>query len=107
MIEKERAVIKAAAILVGKMEAIHRHPSFESLFIMQKVRTGQDYDGPNYSKEFEDLQAALKALDEVECTGVAARWCPNCGECLCPDCNDLNHDTCPLHGVSSRHADPR
>lgn len=36
--------------------------------------------------------------EPVNCTGVAAKWCPNCGECRC---DQLRH--CPLHGVYSDH----
>ena len=41
----------------------------------------------------------------MECTGVAARWCPNCGTCRCPDREDLNDAACPLHGLRSPHAE--
>lgn len=37
-----------------------------------------------------------------ECTGVAASWCPRCGDCTCEDDNV----TCSLHGLSSKHAEP-
>lgn len=50
------------------------------------------------------------------CTGVAARWCPNCGSCTDKPEAHENPDTyphsdhcsdrdCPLHGVKSQHAD--
>ena len=43
-----------------------------------------------------------------KCTGIAASWCPNHGDCSCPtDENgnrwDLNGRTCPLHGEDSDH----
>ena len=46
-----------------------------------------------------------------ECTGIAASWCPNCGDCTCerpedggwiPDLTEYN---CPLHGPDSIHAE--
>lgn len=44
----------------------------------------------------------------MECTGVAASWCPRCGDCNCPRNNDgermAESDDCPLHGSSSQHA---
>ena len=50
------------------------------------------------------------------CTGIAATWCPNCGDCSCPveidddgqvevQFDDLHADArCPLHGLVSTHA---
>ena len=62
----------------------------------------------------------------MKCTGIAARWCPNCGDCICPENEDgepivliskapfifefgpksyVVHDPwCPLHGTESDHA---
>lgn len=67
----------------------------------------------------------------AECTGIAASWCPNCGECACPRSEEgeiewhykpgvvsvhgfpawsetaekiIHHDRdCPLHGFRGRH----
>jgi hypothetical protein len=40
------------------------------------------------------------------CTGVAAMWCPNHGDCTCPEPEDERSDPdCPLHAVSSTHAE--
>lgn len=47
------------------------------------------------------------------CTGVAASWCPNCGDCMCPYDEDFgylgdrNDPSCPLHGPQSLHAEVR
>lgn len=40
------------------------------------------------------------------CTSLAARWCPNHGECTCPDPeNDLEDAACPLHALLGEHAE--
>jgi hypothetical protein len=48
-------------------------------------------------------------LPKAECTGVAAVWCPRCGDCSCdkPPGVVSTHDNprCPLHGESSEHAE--
>lgn len=62
-----------------------------------------------------DDHGAVRILrHDVECTGVAARWCPIHGDCTddpnTPDdgnrwsahCSDSR---CPLHGTDSRHAE--
>lgn len=49
----------------------------------------------------------LREADRLEsemCSGVAASWCPVCGDCECPDPEDLNDDQCPLHSGTSPHA---
>ena len=66
--------------------------------------------------------------NDDECTGVAARWCPVHGDCICPEGEDgdpfmvlvskapvpflhpprnyVVHDPwCPLHGLESDHAE--
>lgn len=50
-------------------------------------------------------------MSEAEpCTGVAAGWCPRCGDCSCPRDEEgwlsgsMNHPDCPLHAPSSDHA---
>lgn len=48
------------------------------------------------------------------CTGVAASWCPAHGDCTCPEVGDrgerdMSGDfacTCPLHTMTSDHAEP-
>jgi hypothetical protein len=45
----------------------------------------------------------------VPCTGAAASWCPNCGDCSCP-LNDVGERTrederCCLHAPDSPHAE--
>lgn len=44
----------------------------------------------------------------IRCTGVAAAWCPRCGDCECPTTEDgdrlsLDDPTCPLHSAESIH----
>lgn len=61
-----------------------------------------------------------------QCSGVAASWCPRCGDCTCPKHEDgepiertvepanigrpwpivarVASDDCPLHGTESQHA---
>lgn len=50
----------------------------------------------------------------IECTGVAARWCPNHGECTgvpdeqiptAPFSRHCLDDACPLHSAKSNHAE--
>ena len=44
--------------------------------------------------------------EAVECTGVTAGWCPNCGRCSCPDRTQaMDTPTCPLHCTGSKHAE--
>jgi hypothetical protein len=39
------------------------------------------------------------------CTGLTARWCPQCGTCACPGGDsDMNDVGCPLHAPASQHA---
>lgn len=46
----------------------------------------------------------------VECTGVAATWCPIHGTCNCPRGDDgqptYDDPNCPLHAKTSNHAEP-
>jgi len=62
-----------------------------------------------------ELSAVRERLSEFETpgwqwnhkhTGIAASWCPECGECSC-DLDDGGFDKadCPLHGDKSRHCD--
>lgn len=49
------------------------------------------------------------------CTGIAAVWCPNCGQCSCPEAIDgsgvffphnratMRKSKCPLHKFKSGH----
>ena len=48
----------------------------------------------------------------VVCTGVAAHWCPRCGDCCCPSRfpehptnaeRTLDDPDCPLHSPTSDH----
>jgi uncharacterized protein (TIGR02996 family) len=66
--------------------------------------------------EFIRLQIELAGLEAAErarfneetdwraCTGIAATWCPNCGECSCPNREESMDDPgCPLHSADSPH----
>lgn len=57
----------------------------------------------------ERKRAQEDATAVPECTGIAARWCPNCGTCTCPEDprggRTRDRATCPLHGAESRHAE--
>ncbi len=37
-----------------------------------------------------------------DCTPFWHRWCPNCGDCTCPD-PIATDNCCPLHGTLSEH----
>lgn len=40
------------------------------------------------------------------CTGITASWCPQCGDCTCPDRTEvMSSSRCPLHAPGSDHAD--
>jgi hypothetical protein len=43
------------------------------------------------------------------CTGIAAVWCPNHGDCNCPEEENgercLDFPACPLHNANSDHAE--
>lgn len=61
----------------------------------------------------EDQERAVlheQARDEMvgaACTGIAARWCPRCGDCSCGEYPaEMNSPTCPLHASGSPHAEP-
>lgn len=72
------------------------------------------------SEDFENRIRALRGK-KPKCTGVAARWCPNHGDCTCAidwqgeSTGDPMRgvqlkriaDDCPLHGVDSGHAPPQ
>lgn len=42
--------------------------------------------------------------DPMPCTELSARWCPNCGDCTCPEDEIGNCDECDLHAPFSEHA---
>lgn len=47
--------------------------------------------------------------DAPGCTGVAASWCPRCGDCTCPDRGGYLPEyssSCPLHALDSPHGVP-
>lgn len=37
------------------------------------------------------------------CTGLAASWCPRCGDCDCTDPDALTSPDCPLHAPAAAH----
>lgn len=46
-----------------------------------------------------------EAIEARACTGLAASWCPRCGDCSCPDREQTLDDRgCPLHAPGSDHA---
>lgn len=65
----------------------------------------------------EDLLAGVermrrdRARESSSCTGVAASWCPVCGDCTCPVADDgvtrpnLDGEDCRLHGKDSDHCE--
>lgn len=52
--------------------------------------------------------ASLRIDVPSGCTGVAASWCPRCGDCTCKrgdgDLEQTN-PRCPLHGADSHHVE--
>lgn len=78
--------------------------------------------GEKYPCKPDIFEATYEPVEEPTqrepCTGVAASWCHNCGECTCPRNADGDwisdpeaiatayerRGECPLHGASSRHA---
>lgn len=60
-----------------------------------------------YLREETIAGAAFLRIDVPRgCGGVSDRWCPVCGDCVCPDGGDLNDPKCPLHAETSPHGDP-
>jgi hypothetical protein len=60
----------------------------------------------DYQRRKEEIELAPRP---VECEGLAAQWCPKCGDCICPE-DDTGERTldrldCPLHGAYSKHAE--
>ena len=60
-----------------------------------------------------DDDGAVRTVPAVECTGVAARWCPIHGSCTDtsrdgrePYADHCNDPFCPLHGAQSNHVYP-
>ncbi len=49
----------------------------------------------------------------IQCTGIAAVWCPIHGNCSCPYLDertgerDMNDPGCALHGKESTHPDSK
>ncbi len=54
--------------------------------------------------ERQEVELFNEDADWSECTGIAASWCPNCGDCYCACREDSMSDNgCPLHDPRSRH----
>lgn len=56
------------------------------------------------------LSDYAEPAEPLECTGIAACWCPIHGDCICRDnaAEDgewSENPACPLHGLTSNHAD--
>lgn len=75
-----------------------------------------DGDGQHDRAEFVRVQIGIEGLqrdeterynDDVdwsECSSLSADWCPNCGDCTCPDPEQSkSDDACPLHSADSKH----
>lgn len=60
-----------------------------------------------------DDDGRVRLAPVVECTGVAARWCPIHGKCTdnpdaeweCRHSDHCSERDCPLHGDASDHAE--
>jgi hypothetical protein len=53
-------------------------------------------------------EAQRRELLRPQCTGLAASWCPVCGDCSCAhrlDGERLDNPDCRLHGRDSIHAE--
>ena len=57
----------------------------------------------------EQYGTAMLRIDVPElatpCTGISSGWCPNHGDCKCPNELDKNDPNCPLHSKSSNHGE--
>lgn len=52
----------------------------------------------------EEVARFNEETDWSQCTGIAASWCPNCGDCVCPFPEDERcSPNCPLHNRHSSH----
>lgn len=96
------------------LQAILRDPADDVARLVYADRI-QD-EGQESRAEFIRVQleiARLEALqvaqfdeetDWWQCTGIAASWCPNCGDCRCVDPEEsMSDDARPLHARESRH----
>jgi hypothetical protein len=46
-----------------------------------------------------------KLLENFQCTGLKASWCPVCGDCRCDkEAGEKDNIDCPLHSWLSVHA---
>ena len=54
-----------------------------------------------------EVMQRLSAWAAKRCTGLAASWCPQCGDCKCPErelfAGDMDSLNCPLHALNSTH----
>ena len=69
------------------------------------VRRGLEGVAPAVRRLYDALKPAPP--EHPQCTGWAASWCPNCGNCTCPfdaEGRDTGDDlACPLHGSAAAH----
>ena len=54
-------LVDAARNLVERLEFIHEHPAFKSVWVINQIHTGP-YDGPQYETELNAVKAALASL---------------------------------------------
>lgn len=82
----------------------------ERIGVSVRVTTsGASRDAAHVAPAVAALHRAMRPADPepVECTGVAASWCPVHGDCTCPRDRDGFREetsTCPLHNETSTHA---
>jgi hypothetical protein len=102
----------------GEVPQVCLHPALVDAFgvwlaarglFLFRIPTGAD-QLPTYGVGIADDRTNVAAQGAV-CTGLTATWCPVCGSCMClsgKDLADLRHPVpgCPLHGNTSRHAEP-
>lgn len=60
---------------------------------------------PPQQDRFADARRLVAA--GFPCEGIAASWCPNCGDCICDREEGLDRPDCPLHAADSPHAEGR
>ena len=61
--------------------------------------------GDSARAEFIRVQCELARLPTtMDCTGISASWCPECGDCCCDREESMDDPRCPLHNAHSLHA---
>jgi uncharacterized protein (TIGR02996 family) len=83
----------------GSGTATERRGSARAEFIRAQIKSA--------AIEREQAELLNDETDWSRCeteSGVAASWCPNCGDCVCPDPEDRKDDpACPLHAPGTKH----